>query len=259
MSLAVHPMLWTISLFDPTPETSLDALTQQWISGQQDYEAYLLTRGQRLIGLYQVEIEQKPGTSNPGAALSGTFAEVCLAEGSTATEAALREVQVTQPPAIQAQLEQWRGHIAPESSRRLWLQPLGLSPLAFKPLTLKDRLLHLTLRYLPSGKTIQELVEFDERIIARYAEYMTQAHWYHIGTYHLFGLAEYMYVDVLDVIEAADRAEALSNDAAVPVTTEMQTIYDECDLFVDKKRERYQLWLRPLVLGQAAQASIKLG
>lgn len=252
-------MLWTISLYEPTPGTTLEQVTQHLVSRQQDYEATLQARGQRLLGLYRVELEQKTGVGNLGIALSGRFAEVCLVEGSTVTEAALREVQVAQPADIQAWLDQKRAFIVPESFRRLWLQPLGLSPLAYTPLILKDRLLHLTLRHLPADKTIQELIEFDERIIARYAEYMTQARWYHIGTYHLFGLPEYMYVDTLDVIEAANRAEALANDAAVPVTAEMQTIYDECDLFLDKSRERYQLWLSPVIPGQTTQAGISPG
>jgi hypothetical protein len=134
-----------------------------------------------------------------------------------------------------------------EHSTRLWLQPLGLSPLAIGPLILTDRLLHLTLRHLPAGKRIQELTDFHERIIAQYAAYMTQACWYHVGTYHILGLPEDMYVDTLDVI-----------DAAVPITTEMQAICDECDLFLDQDRERYQLWLSPTINGPAAQIGVRL-
>jgi len=234
-------------------------LPQHFANGLQEYENYLKTLGQHFLGLYQVELELKPGSRNLGIALSGTWAEVCLVEGETASAAALHEVQVACPASIQDWLNERLAWIAPEGLRRLWLQPIGLSPLARKPLVLKDRLLHLTLRHLPAGKTIQELAEFDERIITAYAEYMTQARWFHIGTYSIFGLPEYMYVDTLDVVEAASQAEALANDAAVPVTPEMQTIYNECDLFLDKERERYQLWLSPVIPGQTPQGVARLG
>jgi hypothetical protein len=252
-------MLWTLSLYTLKPGVSPDALARHIARGLPEYETYLRARGQHFLGLYQVELELKPGRENPSTALTGTWAEVCLVEGNMASEAALREVQVARPAKIQDWFNERLGWLEAERFTRLWLQPFGLSPLAARLLVLKDRLLHLTLRYLPAGKTVQELAEFDERIIVRYAEYMTQARWFHIGTYHIFGLPEYMYVDTLDVIEAADRAEAMANDAAVPVTPEMQTIYDECDLFLDRNRERYQLWFSPIVLGQAAESGVRLG
>jgi hypothetical protein len=252
-------MLWTISLYDLKPGISEDSLTHHLADGLQAYENYLSGSGQHFLGLYQVDLELKPGPANLGVALAGTWAEVCLVEGANVSAAALREVQALRPPGMQAWLNERLAWIAPESLTRLWLQPLGLSPLAATPLVLKERLLHLTLRHLPAGKTVQELAEFDERIITRYAEYMTQARWFHIGTYHIFGLPEYMYVDTLDVVEAASKAEALANDAAVPLTPEMQVIYDECDLFLDRQRERYQLWLSPLVVGRAAQVGLRLG
>ena len=252
-------MLWAISLYNLKPGASPDSFLSHWAGGLPAYERYLQARGQYFLGLYRVELELKPGTGNLGIALSGTWAEVSLVEGTTVSQAALCEVQFARPASIQDWLNRRLAWIAPEGLTRLWLQPLGLSPLAAVPLILRDRLLHLTLRHLPAGKTIQELIEFDERIIARYAEYMIQAHWFHIGTYHIFGLAEYMYVDTLDVIEAASRAEALTNDAAVPVAPELQAIYDECNLFLDKNRERYQLWLTPVLTGQAAQGEVRLG
>jgi hypothetical protein len=255
----MNSMLWTISLFNLKPGVSPDPFCQHLANGLPDYERDLRGRGQRFLGLYRVELELTPGTGNLAIALTGTWAEVCLVEGRTVSESALGEVQVARPVGIQDWLNARMRWIAPEGLARLWLQPLGLSPWAAQPLLLKDRLLHLTLRHLPAGKTIQELAEFDERIIAPYAEYMTQAHWFHIGTYHIFGLPEYMYVDTLDVVQADSRGEALANDAAVPVTPEMQAIYDECSLFLDQTRERYQLWLSPILLGQAAQAGMRLG
>ncbi len=251
-------MLWSILLYDLKPNIAAAVVTHHLTKGLSDYETYLQARGQHFLGLYQVDLELKVGSSNPSVALAGTWAEVCLVEGSNVADAALHEVQVARPAGIQHWLDERRAWIAPERSARLWLQPLGLSPLAAGPLILKDRLLHLTLRHLPAGKTIQELTDFDERIIAQYAAYMTQAHWYHVGTYHVLGLPEYMYVDTLDVIDAADRAEAQANDAAVPITPEMQAIYDECDLFLDQDRERYQLWLSPTLVGQAAQVGVRL-
>jgi hypothetical protein len=252
-------MLWALSLYDLKPDIPPDSWTRHWIDGLPAYEAYLEARRQRFLGLYLVQIELKPGPANLGVALSGTWAEVRLVEGNNVTEAALHEVQVPRPGSIQKWQNERLGWIEPERSRQLWLQPLGLSHLAATSLALKDRLLHLTLRHLPAGRTIQELAEFDKRIIAPYAEYMTQARWYHIGTYNLLCLPEYMYVDTLDAIDAANREEALANDAAVPVTAEMQAIYDECDGFLDTSRERYQLWLTPMVAGQVARAGVRLG
>lgn len=251
-------MLWSISLYNLKSGVSPEVLSKHLARGLPEYETYLRARGQHFLGLYQVDLELKPGRENPSTALTGTWAEICLVKEEVVSEAALREVQVARPAHIQAWLNERLGWLEAERFTRLWLQPIGLSPLAAKPLVLKDHLLHLTLRHLPAGKTVQELADFDKRIIARYAEYMTQARWFHIGTYHIFGLPEYMYVDTLDVIEAANRAEALANDAAVPVTPEMQTIYDECDLFLDRNRERYQLWLSPIVLGQAAERGVQL-
>jgi hypothetical protein len=251
-------MLWAVSLFDLKPGVSADTLSQQFADGLPEYEACLEERGQHLLGLYRVDLEFKPGQGNLGIALAGTWAEVCLVEGETVSEAALREVQVARPAPIRDQFNQRLGLVIPERLIRLWLQPLGLSPLADAPFVFKDRILHLTLRHLPAGRTIQELAEFDERIIWRYAEYMTQARWFHIGTYHILDLPEYMYVDTLDAIDAASRAEALANDEAVPVTPEMRAIYNECDLFLDKTRERYQLWLTPVVLGKAAHVGVRL-
>jgi hypothetical protein len=252
-------MLWIISFYNLKPGTSAETLRRHLRDGLTGYETYLLRGGQRFLGLYQLEIELKPGIGNLGVALSGSWAEVSLAEDETVNAATLHEVQVPRPESIQKWQNERLGWIEAGRLMRIWLQPLGLSPLAAPPLVLKDRLLHLTLRHLPAGKTIQELAEFDKRIIARFTEYMIQARWYHIGTYHILGLPEYMYVDTLDVIEAANREEALANDAAVPVTPEMQTIYDECDLFLDRSRERYQIWLSPVILGQATQAGIRLG
>ena len=252
-------MLWTISLFDLQPGVSPETLTRHLKDGLTEYEAYLESRGQRLLGLYQAEVEMKTGESRPGTALGGRWAEVCLADGANPSEAALREVQTARTPANESWFNERHALIAPERSTRLWLQPLGLSPLAGAPFRLQGCLLHLTLRHLPAGKTVQELTEFDERIIGRYAEYMLQARWVHVGTYHLFGLPEYMYVDTLDVIEATDQAEALANDAAVPVTAEIQSIYDECGLFLDKNQERYQLWLSPVILGHAARDGVIMG
>jgi hypothetical protein len=242
-------MFWILSLFNLKPGTSPEDFANHLAAGLERYEVFLQTRRQQFVGLYQLEIECKPGTTPPGASLSGSYAEIYLAEERMVSVAALREVQSSQPEPIRKWLDERRGFVAPQCQQRLWLQPFGLSPLAGVPRPLKNHLVHMTLRHLPAGKTIQELEDFDQRIIAAYAKYMVQARWYHIGSYHIFGLPEYMYVDTLDIIEAGDRAEALANDAAVPVTPEMQAIYDECDLFLDKSRERYQFWLAPVVLG----------
>ncbi len=252
-------MLWSILLYTLQPGASGSALKRHFLDGLPAYEADLRARGQRFVGLYRVELELKPGSANPASALSAEWAEVCLADGETASQAALQEVQSARAASVQ----QWQtarcAWMAPPGGVRLWLQPLGLSPLAAEPTDLRERLLHLTLRHLPAGKTVQELAEFDARIIARYAQYMLQARWRHIGTYHVFGLPEYMYVDTLDVVEAASRADALANDAAVPLTAEMQAIYAECAAFLDQSRERYQLWLSPEILGRAAAAPLRLG
>ena len=251
-------MLWTISLFTLKPGASLERWVDQLASGLREYEAFLESCGQRFLGLYRLDLEQKTGSSSPSVALSGTCAEVCLVEGASASTAALREVEVPRTAGPQSWLNDRWGFVQPEGRVRLWLQPLGLSPLTAKPFILKDLLLHLTLRHLPANKTVQKLAEFDQRIIAHYAAHMLQARWYHIGTFHVFGLPEYMYVDTLDAVDAAGVGEALANDATLPLTDEMKAIYEECDLFVDRDRERYQLWLTPVLQGRAAQAGLRL-
>jgi hypothetical protein len=253
-------MLLKLSLNSLTPTASAQALCESEAQALPAYEAYLRSLGQHYVGAYQVQVERKPGTAALALDLRSSWAEVCLAPGvaDQVEVAALREVSRPRPPEVQAMLDRRRSYLEPRDRFTLWLKPMFLSPLARQPMKLDGRLLRLALRYLPAGRTIDELSQFGQGVVARYAEFMRQARWNHVGTFHTFGFPEYLYVDTLDVIEAATPAEAMANDAAVPVTPEMQSIYDECALYLDRTRERYVLWLQPIMHGSNAQHPFSL-
>ena len=97
-----------------------------------------------------------------------------------------------------------------------------------------------------------DYIDFDRRIMGRYTEYMMQAKWYQVGVYHVFGLPDYMYVDAFDVIDAKSVEAAIANDAALLITPEMQAIYDECNLYLDRTRERFLIWFTPFIPGLEA-------
>jgi hypothetical protein len=157
-------------------------------------------------------------------------------------------------PAFHGDRQAW---IDPASARRLWLVPICCSSFAAAEMRLDDKLLHIAMRYLPSTHTIEELIAFSERIVQPYAEIMAAARWFHMGSLHVAGLPQYMYADALDVVEAASVEEALANDEQLPMTEPYRAIQNECVEYMDQTRERFAIWMKPLVLGTAAHEGVR--
>jgi len=86
---------------------------------------------------------------------------------------------------------------------------------------------------------------------------MAGATWYHIAIHHVLGLPTYVYADAFDVVDARSVEEAMANDARLAVTPEYQAVLDECNDYLDRSRDRFSMWLTPLVLTQAAREGVR--
>jgi hypothetical protein len=245
----------SLTLFDPAPGASprrfADWLTAE-MGNQEDCAA---AAGQTFLGLYEAAIDLYPGTRPHTNWIAGRCAMLHLVRAATVEEALLREVPPATPATVEFQSAR-HAWIDPASTRRLWLVPMCRSSFATTPMQLGGKLLHLAMRHLPSAHTIEELIAFNQRIVQPYAEIMTAARWCHIGSLHVVGLAQYMYADALDVVEAATVEEALAHDDKVPMTDEYREIQRGCVEYLDGTRERFAMWMSPLALSTAAGRGI---
>jgi hypothetical protein len=245
--------LISMLLFDLVPSASPRRFAE-WLSAElANHEACAAAADQTFLGLYETAIDLYPGTRPQTVSLGGRCAMLHLAQAPSVEHALQREVPAAgaAPPAFHSGRQAW---IAPASMQRLWLAPMCHSSFAAAPMRLDGKLLHVAMRYLPQPRTVDELIAFNQRIVQPYAEAMTVARWFHVGSLHVVGLPEYLYADAFDVVEAATIAEALANDDKVPVTPAYRAIQNECVEYLDQARERFALWLLPLVVGTAASS-----
>jgi hypothetical protein len=214
---------------------------------------------QQLIGLYAADVERVPGSRPPAFVLPGPrcFAILKLASAATA-EAALRAEADARLGSDQlAALTDLQAWIDPTSDKRLWLSPMVVSRYASETMPLDQRLLRIVLRHLPESRTLAELIEFDSRIVDLYAGTMAGAAWYHIAIHHVLGLPTYVYADAFDVVDARTVEEAMANDAKLAVPPEYQAVLDECNNYLDRSRDRFSMWLTPLILEPAARVGVR--
>ena len=237
-------MLLSTALYDLRQGASKEEHIDNVRSVSSALKGFYAERGQKYLGLYESEKRMRQPETPQAIDLPSTFAEICLLEGSSVRDAALREVEVPCSHEARAAHNCRLTLIDPARSVKLWLEPFGLGHYSSVPMDWTKHLVQMTLRYMPPEQTLQQLTEFDHRIVKLYTEHMAQAKWYHIGVFHAFGLPEYMYVDSLDLVDAKDSTEAMENDARVDTPPDVQAIYDECNLYLDRKREGYRLWLK---------------
>lgn len=252
-------MVWSVGLFELVRGASPDALMLHIAARLSEVESEIKDLGQRLVGFYTVESECRPGLPGhpPAVALAPTFAEVRVAAADSVDEAAMREVETPRVGTLAGWHDALLAHFDPRGSRRLWLTPLGLSRFARQSHVLDARLLHMSLLHLSPERTGPELSEFDAARVDHYAESMARSGWLPIGTYHVLGLPEHMVLDTLDLVDAKSPDEAMANEATNPAPEEILDYEKAEAAYVDGSRERYELWLTPLVVGNEARAGMR--
>jgi hypothetical protein len=247
-------MLVSVHLFNAAALTAHNRFVEWFKSRLTSLEGAAAGAAQQLVGLYAADIERVPGSRPSAFVLPGPrcLALVKLAEASTVEQAMCNEADarlIDDQISAVTELQAW---IDPTDDKRLWLSTMVASRFAFDTMPLDGRLLRIVLRHLPANRTLAELVEFDSRIVDLYANTMAAARWYHIAIHHVLGLPTYMYADAFDVVDAATVDEAMANDAKLPVTPEYQAVLDECNDYLDRSRDRFSMWLTPLVLTRRA-------
>lgn len=111
----------------------------------------------------------------------------------------------------------------------------------------------LTVSFFPlaDGKTADELVAFEKRIINRYSDFMSEIGWHYFGIHAVSGLPPHDIGEIY-LINAHSRAEALARDAAHEAPEVMPAdipgIYAECRAFMGPAERRVNLWLRPVAV-----------
>jgi hypothetical protein len=108
----------------------------------------------------------------------------------------------------------------------------------------------LALVKLAEASTVEQAMcnEADARLIDDQISAITELQ----AWIDVLGLPTYMYADAFDVVDAATVDEAMANDAKLPVTPEYQAVLDECNDYLDRSRDRFSMWLTPLVLTRRA-------
>lgn|SRR5574341_294316 len=258
-------MLWLISLFKPTLDTSLEALARFERRIIPRYTEFYQQIGFSYIGAYSVDSRTRFGSATPATPwgeLPYTHAEVFVVDAPSAEQARTREAAVSLPGNIQEMLAERNAYLDVNDGARLWLEPLALSPVADSRLTLANRLLGMLLYQPMPDKRLEDFVAFEQRITARYAGYMREAGWHYAGVYHAHGLQAYMRAD-LYALDAATPEEAVARDNARDeaggVPKDVEEIIAECRTYMNRQIERYVLWLRPVALSSTAESGVVLG
>jgi hypothetical protein len=246
----------SMTFFDTVPGASPRRFGEWLAAEMANQETSLAAAGQTFIGLYDAAIDHYPGTRPQTNSIAGRCALVSLVQAASVEEALQREIPAREPAMISFQTAR-QGWIDPASARRLWLVPMCRSSYATSPIALEGKLLHLAMRHLPGAHKIEDLIAFNQRIVQPYAQIMSAARWFHLGSLHVLGLPEYMYADALDVVDAATVEEALVNDEKIPMTEAYRTIQNGCVEYLDGSRERYAVWMKPLALGTAAARGVR--
>lgn len=143
----------------------------------------------------------------------------------------------------------------PGSGARVWLEPWVLSPIGSGPLELGRRLLHA---FIARRQGVPEEFERHERASGpRVAEFEATFGWHYLGVFKAHGLDPEMRAD-LYAIDAGDGADALRR-SEVEEPADVSAIHEAAKAFVDPMARRFQLWMTPDRLAEAAATEVCIG
>ncbi len=156
---------------------------------------------------------------------------------------------------IISECRSYQNNNAPRLS--LWFESVVYSANSKKKLNIDNKLLRLLNFEISPEKTLEQLIEFENRIEDNYTNHMNLIDWNYMGVFEAFGLPQRTFAEV-DFVNAGSREEALEKDKQLGETPEITKITKECRTFFGKVNKENSFWLKPLFLSEYAKAGILL-
>jgi len=200
------------------------------------------------------------GLYNPYLPERFNIAEVYLWEANSADEAKKNSVLLPAVPEeiaeIELELNKFKNNA--KDTLNLWVEPITLTLNSHKKLSVDGKMLRICNFEPAEGKTIEDLIEFENRISDTYTSHLNLIAWNYMGTFNSIGFNKKLWAEV-EFVKGAAPEEAINREKEHGETPETLKIVEECRTFIQKRNKNEMVWLVPVFLSEFAKNGIVLG
>lgn len=233
-------MVLSINLFNLPQNVKQEDYLSFVKTSMKQYSDYFNKLGYFFLGVYKPFLPERFSMS-----------EVYLCNSKTAEEAKSTFLTLQAAPhyiqEIENKFEEFHG--AKTSCLHLWVEPITLTLNSRKNLSIDGKMLRVCNFEPNPGKTIEQLVEFENRISDVYTSRLNTIEWNYMGTFNSIGFGKKIWAEV-EFVKCKTPEEAIQKDKELGETPETTKIIQECATFIGKRNKDEMVWLLPLLLSE---------